>query len=132
MLFVFFWKVEIVRLAIRLPLLWLTWQGEIGVLDFVRNKIGVLDQMDPIFRLVLVLMSVEAINESTDDPIFWLAAHSFLIQYMLIHHRIKYIIHGSIYSGENAKTKERKKRKLKYIWNLPKGKRIMVRCNDID
>ncbi|VAI03895.1 unnamed protein product [Triticum turgidum subsp. durum] len=34
--------------------------------------------------------------------------------------------------GENAKTKERKKRKLKYIWNLPKGKRIMVRCNDID
>ncbi|CAM0951662.1 unnamed protein product [Alopecurus aequalis] len=28
-------------------------------------------------------------------------------------------------------TKERK-RKLKYIWNLPKGKRIVVKCNDID
>ena len=73
---------------------------------FSKNKIGVLDQMDPIFQLVLVLMSVEAINESTDDPIFWLAAHSFLIQYILIHHHIKYIIHVSIYSVENAETKD--------------------------
>ena len=66
MLFVFFQHVEVVGIPVRLPLLWLTWQGEIGVLDFVRKKIGVLDQMDPIFRLVLVLTSVEAINESSD------------------------------------------------------------------
>ncbi|KAK1607572.1 hypothetical protein QYE76_031245 [Lolium multiflorum] len=29
-------------------------------------------------------------------------------------------------------TKGRKKRKLKYIWNLPVGKRIVVKCNDLD
>ena len=29
-------------------------------------------------------------------------------------------------------TKGRKKRKLKDIWNLPKGKRIAVKCNDLD
>ena len=66
MLFVFFQHVEVVGLPVWLPLLWLTWQGEIGVLDFVRNKIGVLDQMDPIFRLVLGLTSVDAINELSD------------------------------------------------------------------
>ena len=35
---------------------------------------------------------------------------------MIIHHHN--IIHGSIYSAENTDSKERKKRKLKYIWNL--------------
>ncbi|KAM0857993.1 hypothetical protein ACQ4PT_048108 [Festuca glaucescens] len=29
-------------------------------------------------------------------------------------------------------TKGRKKRKCKYIWNLPVGKRIVVKCNDLD
>lgn len=35
-------------------------------------------------------------------------------------------------SGVIGGTKERKKRKLKDIWNLPKGKRIVVKCNDLD
>ena len=58
---------EVVGLPIRLPLLWLTWQAEIGVLDFVKKReIGVLDQMDPIFWLVLGLMAVDAINGSSN------------------------------------------------------------------
>ena len=35
-------------------------------------------------------------------------------------------------TGAIRGTKEPKRRKLKDIWNLPKGKRIVVKCNDID
>uniref|UniRef100_A0ACD5U8Q1 Uncharacterized protein n=1 Tax=Avena sativa TaxID=4498 RepID=A0ACD5U8Q1_AVESA len=34
--------------------------------------------------------------------------------------------------GVNGGIKDRKKRKLKDIWNLPRGKRIVVKCNDLD
>ena len=35
-------------------------------------------------------------------------------------------------TGAIRGTKEPKRRKLKDIWNLPKGKRIVVKCNDLD